>query len=150
MGRPPMSVKERILAYTSVDPQTGCWEWLASATVSGYGRIMLTREKKVHRSSLAHRAAYEEWVGPIPEGLHIDHLCRNTICCNPEHLEAVTPLENLLRSEAPSNTFRTATHCIHGHEFTPENTQLVPKGRRCIACARRRARESAQRKKARA
>lgn len=147
-SRMRMPLRERIEQYTSIDPQTGCWEWLASATVSGYGRIMMTREAKVHRSSLAHRVAYEEYVGPIPDGLVLDHLCRNTICCNPEHLEPVTQAENVRRGEAPSNTYREATHCIHGHEFTEENTYRTERGRYCRACRRRRNAESNARKKA--
>lgn len=150
MGRPRMSVMDRIRERTSVDPETGCWEWLGAATVTGYGRMMVTREHKTHRSTLVHRAAYEELVGPIPEGLQLDHLCKNTMCCNPDHLEPVTHLENLLRSDTPSNTFREATHCIHGHEFTPENTYRTDRGRYCRACRRRRNQESDARKRARA
>lgn len=141
------STRDRIRKYASIDPVTGCWEWLASATGNGYGRIMMTREAKVHRSSLAHRVAYEEWVGPIPEGMQIDHLCRNTICCNPEHLEPVTPQENLRRGEVSSNTYREATRCIHGHEFTEENTYRTERGRYCRACRRRRNQESKARKR---
>lgn len=148
MGRPRMSVRDRIIERTSIDPATGCWNWLGGTNGAGYGRIGVTREHKVHLRMFTHRAAYEEWIGPIPEGLVLDHLCRNTICCNPAHLEPVTQEENVRRGEAPSNTYRDATHCKRGHEFTPENTYQMPKGRYCRECGRQRSREYHARKKA--
>lgn len=150
MGRSRLSVRDRIIAQTSVNPETGCWEWLCGATADGYGRMRVTKAHKVHEVMFTHRAAYEEWVGPIPEGLVIDHLCRNPTCCNPAHLEPVTQTENVLRGESPSNAFRVTTHCIWGHAFTPENTYLDKRGRYCRACRKRRNAESLARKKARA
>jgi hypothetical protein len=73
-----------------------------------------------------HRIAYEVAYGPIPEGLTIDHLCRNRRCVNAEHLEAVTGKENTLRGEAISAINIRKTHCVHGHEFTEENTYRAP------------------------
>lgn len=70
---------------------TGCWRWLGHCLSSGYGRVGA-------RGILAHRLAYEELVGPIPDGLEIDHLCRNRGCVNPAHLEPVTHVENLRRA----------------------------------------------------
>jgi hypothetical protein len=104
--------------------ESGCWEWQGHVNNRGYGRL----RGRVY----SHRASYEAFVGPIPDGLEIDHLCRNTRCCNPEHLEAVTPQENLRRTRAE--------RCARGHEFTPENTYLRPdgKGRNCLACIRER------------
>jgi hypothetical protein len=94
-----------------------------------------------------HRWAYEHFVGPIPEGLEIDHLCRNTACCLPSHMEPVTHAENMARRVAQTHWSRRKTHCKWGHEFTSENTLLLPGNRRvCRECAARRTREYKQRK----
>jgi hypothetical protein len=95
------------------------------------------------RPRLAHRIAYELFIGPIPNGLHIDHLCRNRGCVNPVHLEPVTQQENMLRGYAPSAVSHRANRCHRGHEFTPENTYIKhrPNGRikrDCKECARMR------------
>jgi hypothetical protein len=84
---------------------------------------------------LAHRAAYEECHGPIPDNLVIDHLCRNGLCVNPIHLEAVTNVINIMRGDgAPAKNARK-THCHKGHEFTKENTHTSPQNRRiCKTC----------------
>ena len=91
---------------------------------------------------MAHRFAYELLVGPIPDDLELDHLCRNTCCVNPEHLEAVTHLENMRRRH-----LREATHCAQGHPYDEENTGWRDGGkhRYCKACNR--ARSSANWKK---
>lgn len=83
---------------------------------------------------MAHRMAYEELVGPIADGLQIDHLCRVRCCVNPAHLEPVTQAENIRRGVSPTAANRRKTHCKHGHEFTTENTRLVPEGRICRRC----------------
>jgi hypothetical protein len=149
MGRPRMDVADRITARTCVDPVTDCWEWQGAKGANGYGRIRVTEEFGVHRVEMTHRAAYAAFVGPIPEGLHLDHLCRNRICCNPAHLEPVTSAENVLRGDAPSARNARATRCVAGHEFTPENTYALPGGGRyCRECGRRRSREYLARKAA--
>ena len=76
-----------------VDPDTGCWNWQLFVSARGYGRS----GGKDHSSSLAHRVVYERLVGPIPEGLQLDHLCRNPRCVNPAHLEPVTQNVNQRR-----------------------------------------------------
>lgn len=83
----------------------------------------------------AHRWAYEHFVGPIADGLVLDHLCRNTSCVNPRHLEPVTQQENVLRGSAPAAINAAKSHCVNGHEFTAENTYLRPNGWRiCRIC----------------
>ena len=111
--------------------QDGCWVWQA-ATLKGYGQFNVG-----HRICYAHRVAYELVVGPIPDGLELDHLCRNTLCVNPDHLEPVTMRVNILRSQSePANNARK-THCPHGHAYDAENTYVNPKGHRsCRECRR--------------
>ena len=95
-----------------------CWIWPKYTDRLGYGQMR--HDSKVE---YAHRVVYELLIGPIPEGLEIDHLCRNPSCVNPWHLEPVTHRENLLR--APTNIASInarKTHCVAGHEFTPANT----------------------------
>jgi hypothetical protein len=111
--------------------------WTGAIDAGGYGRINVEGQ-----SAYAHRVSYELHVGAIPAGLTLDHLCRNTPCCNPAHLEPVTQGENTLRGESPWAKRKRQTHCVNGHEFTPENTYIRREGwRQCIACnrARRRA-----------
>ena len=87
--------------------------------------------------ALAHRFAYETFVGPIPEGLTIDHLCRIRHCVNPEHLEAVTDRVNILRGEGISAQHARATHCPQGHPYDLINTYVAPDGDRdCRDCRR--------------
>lgn len=76
-----------------------CWTWTGSVLPSGYGKIS-TGPLAAQSGTTAHRAVYEAFVGPIPEGLHLDHLCRNRLCVRPDHLEPVTQAENNRRARA--------------------------------------------------
>lgn len=112
-----------------------CWEWTASVRGSGsYGQFRIGK-----RQVFAHRVAYELEIGPIPDGLVIDHLCRNHLCVNPAHLEPVTGQENVLRGQSPPAQSARATHCKRGHEYTDK---LNASGSRyCRVCKNQRGRE---------
>lgn len=110
-----------------------CWLWQAGLDPKGYGNFWMDGTTR-H----AYRVAYELVVGPVPTGLELDHLCRVRACVNPSHLEAVTHQVNNNRGESPSAHHARKTHCIRGHEFTPENTYVPPKApnkRYCKTCA---------------
>lgn len=110
---------------------SGCWIWTAGIS-DGYAQFWDGKTNAV-----AHRWAYEYFVGPIPAGLHIDHLCGTTYCVRPDHLEPVTPEENALRGASPLAINARKTHCDNGHSFDEENTFIRRSGRRrCKTCAR--------------
>jgi len=133
-GRTPIPVRERILANIVVT-ESGCWEW-QNFRDNGYGRIWVgSRTDGSRRLTSSHRVAYEEFVGPIPDGMVIDHLCRNPPCCNPEHLEPVTQQVNVaVRGRGPVARQLRQTHCKRDHEFTPENTYMNKGKRYCVEC----------------
>jgi hypothetical protein len=119
--------------WAKVDPSGDCWEWIGARKPTGYGSFWISPSRS---NEISHRVAYQMLVGPIPDGLELDHLCRNRCCVNPDHLEPVTRKENARRGVRwPRHAHRT--HCKHGHEFTPENTRHGKDGvRYCRACAR--------------
>jgi len=132
-----MDLAAKIQSSVAINPITQCWEWKLQADREGYGR--LTRRRRdaegkplKSRTLAAHRASYEAFVGPIPCGLVIDHLCRNTRCVNPQHLEAVTNRENLLRAARA----RYKTHCPKGHQLSGENLYVWRGTRICRSCNR--------------
>lgn len=115
--------------------ESGCWKWLGNIDKAGYGQGSWTVEGR-RRTFLVHRLTYELFVGPIPLGLTIDHLCRNRGCVNPEHLEPVTHQVNVLRGESFAAKEARQTHCLRGHEFTVGNTYFneKAKNRSCKIC----------------
>jgi len=121
---------ERLVARRVVTTQ-GCWQWIGATNGYGYGLVFIRGERHyVHR--LSYQLAIEQ---SIPTGLVVDHLCENTLCFNPEHLEAVTHQENLRRASRVGGK----THCVHEHAYTPENTYVSPAGaRQCRTCNRAR------------
>lgn len=128
---PPPSPLERLL--DRIDFTESCWLWTGTTNGVGYG-LLSSNNKKVY----AHRFSYEWFVGPIPAGLTLDHLCRVTRCVNPDHLEPVTNRENILRGTGFAAKNSVKTHCPQGHLYDEENTYHHPNGdgRKCRACAR--------------
>lgn len=126
-------VSQLVIQENSIpEPNTGCWLWTGSSYGQGYGAY-----SSGGRTVRAHRLAYEAFVGKIPEGLTIDHLCRVRCCVNPQHLEPVTMGVNVLRGESFSARQKRQTHCFRGHSLSGENLR-VDRGslRICVACKR--------------
>lgn len=122
-----------------------CWEWTGSKLPEGYGTFRVSRDLVVR----VHRYVYEITNGAIPDGETVDHLCFNTSCVNPAHLEAVSNATNVLRGGCPPAENSRKTHCYKGHELTPENTYLNSGGRYCRICRRENKRSYYLRKKQR-
>jgi len=113
-----------------------CWEWGGHRNPAGYGTLSTVR-RKFGTSDLAHRITWEMFVGPIPDGMQVDHLRRNNACGNPEHLEIVTPRENTRRAGsavAAHEALRRKAHCPKGHAYS-EFGEIDNRGRRrCRPC----------------
>lgn len=116
--------------WSRVQRTESCWLWKGPCDKKGYGS---TSVNGTHVR--AHRYAYEQLVGLIPNGLELDHECRNHPCVNPAHLEPVTDRENWLRGESPSARSYKSGLCVSGrHLMLPDNVRKVGRGRTCIAC----------------
>lgn len=128
------SLLQRLLALGKFEPETDCWIYLGTPS-RVYGTIKGTGSR---RNLSVHRLSYELFVGPIPQGLQIDHyVCENTRCFNPKHLRPSTGRENVLRSDTLASKFASKTHCPQGHEYNDNNTYFYPKGGRgCRICRR--------------
>ncbi len=119
-----------------IDASGDCWEWCGALRSDGYGH-------KYYKGKYwsVHRLVWTALVGEIPDGMDIDHLCRNRKCCNPDHLEVVTRSTNLLRGAR--NGYQRKTHCPYGHPYSGENLVVNSRNRReCRECQHRRSKES--------
>jgi len=140
--REPKSVMARFFKFVDVQ-EDGCWKWTGSLSNVGYSRFAS------EYGTYGHQAAYNLFVGPIPAGLTIDHLCMVRKCVNPQHLEAVTLRENIMRSPNQVCAINARkTHCKQGHEFNEENTYRNTKGRVCKTCRRQATADFKQRQQA--
>ena len=134
-----MTELDRAMEYVLPEPNSGCWLWMGGQG-GGYGRIRFEG-----RMVQAHRMIYEQIRGLVPLGMTMDHLCRNQVCVNPDHLEAVTNRVNVLRGKGLTAANVRRNHCVNGHGFSPSNTRLEPKNktgfrRVCLTCQRERQR----------
>lgn len=134
-----VTLRDRLVAKIAPAAPDECWLWTgATAGRPGarYGRIYAGERTEAGnpRGAQAHRVAYELFVGPIPKGLEIDHLCRTTLCVNPAHLEPVTYKENQRRGNSPMANQARQTHCKRGHALDETNTYVWHNLRRCRRC----------------
>ena len=135
----PPSPEQRF--WAKVDRTGDCWLWSAALNASGYG---IAWSPGARKTGLAHRIAYELLVGPISNGMQIDHLCRVRNCVRPDHMELVTTGENTRRGLRG----RMVTHCPQGHPYDDKNTRIYEGQRKCRACDNARRRERHARAKA--
>jgi HNH endonuclease len=124
------SIAEKLAYYSMPVTETGCVVWLSTLLKNGYGRVSIEGKQR-----LAHVVAYETFVGPIPPGMELDHVCRVRCCINPDHLEPVTRKENVLRGNA-GRLRRKQTLCRRGHDLSADNVYIKPNGNRCCKLCR--------------
>lgn len=132
---------DRVWVHIPIGEPDVCWPWQRGVSKGGYGTVGFHRAGHGTVTRLAHRVAWESVNGRIPEGLTIDHICRNRRCCNPSHLRLMTNVDN-----ARNNGMAIRTHCPLGHPYDEANTYITPStGHRiCRACwaSRRHARRT--------
>jgi HNH endonuclease len=119
------TLEEKLLLRMMPVTETGCWIWLGTLDRDGYAQM--DHNGKAER---AQRLSYEHFIGPIPDGLVLDHLCRVRCCINPHHLEPVTDYENVRRGECWT-WGKTRTHCKYGHLLDEDNTHVNRLGTKC-------------------
>ncbi len=139
----PLPLMERV--WLRVEPETnGCWIWKGYIGDGGYGLIVLDRRRRVHRY------LYEEFIGPVPDGLVLDHLCRVRHCVNPTHLEVVTQGENLRRGMGFPGINARKTHCPQGHPYEGRNLKRNAGKRQCRICQNQHVAEWREKRRAQA
>ncbi len=127
----PEFKSELVLSKIVFNEDDKCWEWNGYITHHGYGVYG-------KMGYMAHRVVYEVFVERLRSEESLDHLCKNTSCVNPKHMEVTSLRENVLRSSNPYATNARKKQCVRGHEFTTENTYVHPKRstRHCKTCAK--------------
>jgi hypothetical protein len=122
------------------EPNTGCWLWVGATDRNGYGSF---RGEKPLINVKPHRWSYEHFVGPIPEGLTLDHKCETPQCVNPAHLQPVTLRENILRGSTNASAVNARRSlCVHGHRLVPSPFPSESGRRRCMQCLKTHAQTS--------
>lgn len=129
--RKGMSLDLKTGFYDRIEKTSSCWNWLGPRMRSGYGRASFSG-----RRGLAHRISYELLRAPVPSNLQIDHVCRNRLCVNPDHLCPMTRKENLRRGIGPTGIRHRQIACKYGHPFDEKNTRIRKNGtRQCRRCS---------------
>jgi hypothetical protein len=139
-GSTRIPFETRFWHFAMPEPNSGCWIWMGHVSPNGYAKSKFGyKSDGTRRTDTVHRQAYEYFVGPIPQGMDLDHRCRLRCCVNPDHLEPVTRSVNnkrgLLSALRPIRT-----HCKHGHALLPENVFFLKDraGAMCRTCRRQR------------
>lgn len=127
--------------WRRVNKTYGCWEWSGYITPRGYGLMSLPLDTPHGSSRQPHRIAYMLEVGPIADGMQIDHLCLNPACVRPDHLESVPPVVNSRRANVPGRVSEDPTSCAWGHALTAENLARNGDAQRCRECSNSQARK---------
>lgn len=127
-----MNLEQKVRFWIGPDRTSGCWQWMGNINSEGYGRLIHERRRR-----MAHVWSYELFIGPIPEGKQLDHLCRNPACVNPDHLEPVTRKENILRGVGASAINARKQYCPKGHALLGQNLSGTVGHRRCRKCHNR-------------
>lgn len=129
------TITDRLVTHSVVDDETGCWNWEGPSTEAGYGRVIVNG---VYEPT--HRVSYALYIYAVPDSLHLDHICENKKCINPDHVEPVTSARNRNLSAKfnlrPTGVYRRKDYCKHGHPWSAANTYVSPKSgaRSCITC----------------
>ena len=121
---------QRFEKYISVEPNSGCWLWTGAWSKSGYGSFRVE-----NKSQNAHRVAYKLYLGPLKNGMMIDHICRNRACVSPDHLRQVTPRQNILENSMSISAISAKRNCCkRGHVYVPGSFRITANKRVCKLC----------------
>lgn len=133
-GKTPTEPFYRFINFVKIASHSDCWLWQGKTQNSGYGQFSIGSRKTVRKLVYAHRFSYEQMVGCIPPGMQIDHLCKERLCVNPDHLEVVTPRVNTHRGNTITAKNAVKTACPSGHPYNDANTIVSAGKRYCRTC----------------